>query len=103
MTAPARVSVSCATYLGLARKVIDRGPACDSARDGIHRRGGIAAQLTAETHRQFAERHCHGGRRACALAGRASGLRGRLRGRRRGRACGRLRRTRLQHVPAPQR
>ena len=88
MTAPARVSASCATYLGLARKVIDRGPACDKRRDGIHDRRRIAAQLTAETDRQFAERHGHGGRRAPRRGARSLGLRGWLRGRRR-RACGR--------------
>src|SRR5690349_21382862 len=31
MTTPARVAESWATYLGFARKVTDRGPACESA------------------------------------------------------------------------
>ena len=65
--AGARVSASWATYLGLARKEIDRAPArTTDARRESTRRSGIAAQLAAESHRQFAERHGHGGGAECA-------------------------------------
>ena len=53
--------------LGVGEEGDRPGSACDRRGDGIHRRRRVAAQLTAETHREFAERHCHGGRRECAL------------------------------------
>ena len=76
-----------------------RGPACDSAATVSTGDVGIAAQLAAETYRQFAERHGHGAgaaRRASLKASRAASP-GAERAPARRRRLRRARLQRLQH------
>ena len=101
ITAPARVSLSCATYLGLARNATERAlrPATAS-RPNPRSTDGSPRSSQPKSHRQFAERHCHGGRRPCAFCPRIRAWRAASRGAAsaRGRSGGRLRRTRLQRL-----
>ena len=94
MTAPARVSASCATYLGLARKVIDsrtrlrqaprRNPRSRPDRRAAHSRNVPPVRRASLSWRSA---------RAPEREPVRSGLRGRLRGRRRAPVPRRLRRA----------
>src|SRR5688572_23479020 len=95
ITAPARVSLSCATYLEFARNEIARGPAWDSA--------ATLSTVAAGSPRSSPPNRTASSPSVTAMAGDAacgSGLRGRFG--RRGRRCGAARRgprrARLQRL-----